>query len=149
MSRPILVGFDPSSADHAPGPLRRPDRPGHPSAAHDRVVAGASAGELDEHDRRDAEEEIRQVVAELAADGPAEIEVRTGDPAETLIGLSQDVDALVCGSRGYGPLRAALLGSVTRRLAAEARCPLVVLPRGVKDSLESLFAESPGAAAQA
>jgi nucleotide-binding universal stress UspA family protein len=111
--------------------------------------AGTSLEQAEEHDRRDAEQELRQVVAELAADVPVELEVRAGDPAETLIGLSADLDALVCGSRGYGPLRAALLGSVTRRVAAESRCPVIVLPRGVKDSLESLVTESPGAAAPA
>jgi nucleotide-binding universal stress UspA family protein len=102
-----------------------------------------------EGDREGAEAETRQVVAERVGDVPVEIEVRAGDPAETLVALSRDLDVLVCGSRGYGPLRAALLGSVTRRVTAEARCPVVVLPRGVKNSLESLVAEAPGAAAQA
>lgn len=40
------------------------------------------------------------------------------------------LDLLVCGARGYGPLRAVLLGGVSRRVAVEARCPVIVLPRG-------------------
>ena len=37
---------------------------------------------------------------------------------------------LVCGSRGYGPLRAVLLGGVSSALAHTAACPLLVIPRG-------------------
>ena len=48
-----------------------------------------------------------------------------------LAAASGDLDLLVCGSRGYGPVRRVLLGSVSRRLSHEARCPLIVLPRGV------------------
>jgi hypothetical protein len=36
------------------------------------------------------------------------------------------------GSRGYGPLRAVLLGGVSRRLMVEAHCPVIVVPRGVE-----------------
>ena len=70
------------------------------------------------------------------------------DPADVLIRVSEHLDLLVCGSRGYGPLRAVLLGGVSRRLAAEAQCPVIVLPRGVTSSLEALMAASPGAAAR-
>jgi nucleotide-binding universal stress UspA family protein len=55
-----------------------------------------------------------------------------GDPADVLIELSARFDVLVCGSRGYGPLRAVLLGSVSHKLVAEARCPVIVLPHGVR-----------------
>jgi hypothetical protein len=55
-----------------------------------------------------------------------------------LIDMSQHVDLLVCGSRGYGPARAVLLGGVSRRVAAEASCPVIVLPRGVKAPLDAL-----------
>ena len=41
-----------------------------------------------------------------------------------------------------------LLGGVSRRLTAEAQCPVIVLPRGVTSSLEALMAASPGAAAR-
>jgi nucleotide-binding universal stress UspA family protein len=78
---------------------------------------------------------------------PVETDAFVEDPADVLIRVSENLDLLVCGSRGYGPLRAVLLGGVSRRLAADARCPVIVLPRGVEDSLEALMAEAPGAAA--
>ena len=36
---------------------------------------------------------------------------------------SEHLDLLVCGSRASGPLRAVLLGGVSRRVTADARCP--------------------------
>jgi nucleotide-binding universal stress UspA family protein len=88
-------------------------------------------------------------VAELGGEVPVKIEVLLGDPAEVLLDLSQHLELLVCGSRGYGPLRAVLLGSVSRRVTAEARCPVIVLRRGVRAALEELIAEAPGAATTA
>jgi nucleotide-binding universal stress UspA family protein len=88
-----------------------------------------------------AEEELRRMVAALAAEVDVEVDALVGDPAENLVQISAGLDLLVCGSRGYGPLRAVLLGSVSRRVVAEARCPVVVLPRGVRASLEALAAE--------
>jgi nucleotide-binding universal stress UspA family protein len=94
-----------------------------------------------------AEQQLREAVGELDDDVHVEIEAVAGEPADVLADLSRGVDVLICGSRGYGPLRAVLLGSVTRRLANEAHCPLIVLPRGVRSTLEALVEQ--GAAAPA
>jgi nucleotide-binding universal stress UspA family protein len=59
----------------------------------------------------------------------AEARLLTGDPAEALVGESETLDVLVAGSRGYGPMRAVLLGSVSRALVRAAACPVVVSPR--------------------
>jgi nucleotide-binding universal stress UspA family protein len=40
-----------------------------------------------------------------------------------------DVDLLVCGSRGYGPVRRVLLGGVSSRLMRRSVNPILVLPR--------------------
>jgi nucleotide-binding universal stress UspA family protein len=53
-----------------------------------------------------------------------------GDAGHVLSEASEDVDLLVCGSRGYGPILQTALGSTTRYLIDHARCPVVVLPRG-------------------
>ena len=39
------------------------------------------------------------------------------------------MDLLVVGSRGYGPLRRVLLGSVSSELMHSAPCPVMVVPR--------------------
>ena len=93
-----------------------------------------------------AEGELRRAVEALGGDVPVESDAFVEDPADVLISVSQNLDLLVCGSRGYGPRRAVLLGGVSRRLAAEAHCPVIVLPRGVEASLEALITEAPGAA---
>jgi nucleotide-binding universal stress UspA family protein len=115
-------------------------------------VAGQSGKDREdvegEH-RLQAEKELRSAVAELGDEVEVEIDAVVGDPAETLVDLSQHIDLLVCGSRGYGPVRGVLLGSVSRRIVREAHCPVMVLPRGVKASLEELLSEAPGAAAPA
>ena len=49
--------------------------------------------------------------------------------------------------RGYGPLRAVMLGSVSRRVAGEVRCPVIVLPPGATTPLEDLVAEASDAVA--
>ena len=41
----------------------------------------------------------------------------------------EDVDLLVCGSRGYGPARRVLLGGVSSRLIKHSRVPVIVVPR--------------------
>jgi nucleotide-binding universal stress UspA family protein len=96
--------------------------------------------------RVEAEERLRAAVAELSEDVPTHVDAFIGDPAEVLIELSERLDLLVCGSRGYGPLRAVMLGSVTRRVASEAGCPVIVLARGIETPLEELLAESEPAA---
>jgi nucleotide-binding universal stress UspA family protein len=42
----------------------------------------------------------------------------------------QGVDLLVCGSRGYGPVRRVLLGAVSAAMVRQASVPLLVVPRG-------------------
>jgi nucleotide-binding universal stress UspA family protein len=67
-----------------------------------------------------------------------------GAPADRLLeAVERDgAELLVVGSRGRGSIRSALLGSVSRRLTSEARCPVVVVPPGAAapprdDSAES------------
>ncbi len=45
-----------------------------------------------------------------------------------------DIDLLVVGSRGFGPIRRVLLGSVSATLMRSAPCPLIVVPRGAPHS---------------
>jgi nucleotide-binding universal stress UspA family protein len=79
--------------------------------------------------RRDAEHIARHAVAGL--DVQTEIVIEVGDPVARLTEASRDLDLLVVGSRRYGPLRRALLGSVSARLVDHAACPVLIVPRGV------------------
>jgi len=82
-------------------------------------------------------DELREQLAEAEAGvGEVEMEVAStlldGNAAGQLAQASERLDLLVVGSRGYGPLGAVVLGSVSNALVRTARCPLVVLPRSVK-----------------
>jgi nucleotide-binding universal stress UspA family protein len=73
------------------------------------------------------ESALEALDAEIATVPGAGAELLEGDVVEMLSRL--DVDVLVCGSRGYGPLRRVLLGGVARRLIRCAVCPVIVVPR--------------------
>ncbi len=110
------------------------------------VQHGKGGTEVEGELRLRAEGELRSAIAALGGDVAIESDAFVEDPADVLINVSGNLDLLVCGSRGYGPRRAVLLGGVSRRLAAEAHCPVIVLPRGVESPLEALISEAPGAA---
>ena len=55
--------------------------------------------------------------------------MKDGDPAEVLAAQGAEVDLLVLGSRGYGPIMRALLGGVSAEVMRTAPCPVVVVPR--------------------
>lgn len=65
-----------------------------------------------------------------AAVAPISWEVRSGDPAWELECVASAITAplIAVGSRGLGPWRDPLLGSVTRRMLLSARRPILVMP---------------------
>jgi nucleotide-binding universal stress UspA family protein len=63
------------------------------------------------------------------------------DPATLIVERSRDLDLLVMGSRGYGPLRAVLLGGVSGRVIRDASCPVVVVPRDAEAPIEALLTQ--------
>jgi nucleotide-binding universal stress UspA family protein len=52
-----------------------------------------------------------------------------GEPSDELLRLSEDVDLMVVGSRGRGPLGRLVNGSTSNYLAQRVHCPLLVVPR--------------------
>ena len=80
--------------------------------------------------RRQLEDELAQAVSALDADLDVTERLLKGDPQALLARESGQLDLLVVGSRGFGPLRAVLLGSVSSGLVRSAESPLVVVPRG-------------------
>ena len=86
-----------------------------------------------------ARKRLAEIVAGLPEDVAGEAVVLVGDPASDLATQSESADLMIAGSRGYGPHRAVLLGSVSGRLVRHAACPVIVVPRGVEAPLEELF----------
>jgi len=94
-----------------------------------------------------ARDYLIKAASTLAPDVPTDPVVAVGAPEQVLADESKSADLVVVGSRGYGPHRAVLLGSVSGRLMREASSPVLVVPRGIEAPLEELF--SPAAAQHA
>jgi len=81
--------------------------------------------------REGARTALDAALAALPEGVTATAELLEGDVIDELASLDErEVDVLVMGSRGYGPVRRVLLGGVARRLIRRAACPLIVVPRG-------------------
>jgi nucleotide-binding universal stress UspA family protein len=80
--------------------------------------------------REAARDALDQVVAGLPADVRANGELLFGEVVDELsMAAERGVDLLVCGSRGYGPVRRVLLGTVSSALVRQASVPTLVVPR--------------------
>jgi nucleotide-binding universal stress UspA family protein len=106
-------------------------------AVHSRVAFGAvsTTGAFGYRSADDAlrdglEQRMRAALATLADGSEVSGELLEGDAATELAAASAELDLLVLGSRGYGSVRSALLGSVSRALVRSAACPVVVLSAG-------------------
>jgi nucleotide-binding universal stress UspA family protein len=84
---------------------------------------------------RSQREHFASVLEEAADRVPGDLPVRIvrfeGQPAMKIAEVSSEFDLLFVGSRGFGPLRRVLLGSVSSELMRTVACPLVVTPKGV------------------
>jgi nucleotide-binding universal stress UspA family protein len=95
----------------------------------DALQARLSVVHVTDRPVRDADELLASIRARLGAES-VEIELVDGSPAAAIMAAADQAgaDLVVVGSRGRGSLRAAVLGSVSRDLTAQARCPVVVVP---------------------
>lgn len=91
------------------------------------AAAGLPLGSVNEERRKELARQLTEAEAAVRDDG---LEVTgallDGDAAAELAKATVHLDLLVLGSRGYGPLRAVVLGSVSNTLVRTASCPVVV-----------------------
>ncbi len=106
--------------------LRVTDPPGPIDATLALDELGAAAAH---RIRAQPKEELRLAIAELDPLLEPKGTLLYGDPATELVRSSFVVDLMVLGSRGYGPWRGVLLGSVSARVIKAAACPVIVVPR--------------------
>jgi nucleotide-binding universal stress UspA family protein len=116
------------------------------SAAVPPPVARGRSGDGGWHALLEAvEQETREQLVEARATVPDDVDVEatmiSGDPVDALGSASSEPGTLmVLGSRGYGPLRRVLLGSVATSLVGSAPCPMIVTPRGIQEPAGDAFA---------
>jgi nucleotide-binding universal stress UspA family protein len=90
------------------------------------VPAGAWAGF-----RHELEQRLEQVAARLDLEPAAESRVLATPVGHGLVeACHAGVDLMVIGSRGFGPVRTVIMGSVSRHVIDHAPCPVIVVPRG-------------------
>lgn len=92
---------------------------------------GYGVYDLDEPIEERYQGALDEAVAQVPAGVDHEELLLDGDPAAALAEACADgVDLLCMGSRGYGPLRRVLLGSVSARVVKDAPCAILATPRG-------------------
>jgi len=84
--------------------------------------------------RREARLHADEMLDEAAGAAPDGVNPRTmllhGTPSEGIRDASDGIiDLLVTGSRSYGPMHRAVVGSVSEALTEGAPCPVLVIPR--------------------
>jgi nucleotide-binding universal stress UspA family protein len=132
----IVVGIDES--DYAQAALRWAFD--HGASTSQPVTAVMAWGYLDQHHLQrgapfdpnysaaDAAHVLDDLVARaLGADSGVSRHAVCDLPARALLEASEGASLLVVGSRGAGGFRGLLLGSVSRRLLHDARCPIAVV----------------------
>jgi nucleotide-binding universal stress UspA family protein len=101
---------------------------------HHYMLGGAlsplSREEYESYKEGEAERVLDDALGQMPDGVASERSLLEGPAAEALLEAAQDLDLLVLGSRGYGPIKGALLGSVSTKLIGSASCPVLVLPRG-------------------
>lgn len=108
------------------------------SSEHFSYLAGRTDEQAVVNKARDS---FRKALEFAAAGVPSELDTETvlleGAVVESLAALGpDDVDLLVCGSRGYGPVRRVLLGGVSSQLIRRAQLPVAIVPRAATASRE-------------
>ena len=95
--------------------------------ALDPELQGRMGERAEEGARTKLEEEVQRV--REAGGEVAEVHARLGRPDAEIVGLADELGAglIVLGSRGLGPLRRALMGSVSDSVVRHAHCPVLVV----------------------
>ena len=136
-----LIGVAYDGSDEAALALAEADRLSRSVGAKLRVITVvptktsfelqvALAGELLEDLRDEFGRILERGLSELDEETKSEGVLREGDPAAVLDEEALDLDLLVMGSRGYGPVRNTLLGAISSAVSRTASCPVLITPRG-------------------
>ncbi|MGV9182998.1 universal stress protein [Arcanobacterium canis] len=96
---------------------------------------GMNAVISDEDILADAEKEIRMEIDAVCEGRDVKINVHAqrGNPSYVLPEFSKMVDLVVLGTRGRGGITGLLLGSTSQMVLGQAECPVMVVPKKVRE----------------
>lgn len=106
-----------------------------PSSSHGRAVVARSSALFASEETRSVVEESFKMTAFEAGNAltrrwpKSRVVVADGDPADAILAEAESFEAstVVLGWRGHGRFRRLLAGSVSRRVAEQASCPVLVV----------------------
>ena len=95
--------------------------------ALDQDLRGEMAERVEKGARTKLDEQVQRV--REAGGEVAGVHTKLGRPDAGIVGLAEELGAglIVLGSRGLGPLRSALMGSVSQSVVQHAHCPVLVV----------------------
>ncbi|TQM78955.1 nucleotide-binding universal stress UspA family protein [Saccharothrix saharensis] len=110
------------------------------------VIGPMSATVAAMMDRDKLREEHQHVLDEVVAEAGGDVRavLAEGDARDVLVKASEHASLLVVGSRGAGPIRGALLGSVSSYCVHHATCPVVVIRAPEPEHVEPKPVITPG-----
>jgi nucleotide-binding universal stress UspA family protein len=117
-------------AQRSKEPLRVLSVMGHPHYVLGGLLSPLGPEEYRDFKEKEWERVYEDAVRRVGDRAATEPLLLHGEPADALMSAAADLDLLVLGSRGYGPAKGTLLGSVSSRVMAAAPCPVLVVPRG-------------------
>ena len=106
---------------------------------YEAVAMGPRGGALEEQIEAVGDSAVAEIRAELAGTYPnltIEVEMVQERPVDALINAAaaRNAEAIAVGPGGSGPLKAALLGSITYEIVHRAPIPVLVVPNDEADT---------------
>jgi nucleotide-binding universal stress UspA family protein len=80
--------------------------------------------------QEDAKDSVSDTIRLFESEGLTyTLKVAIGDPAGEIIGIAEkeNADLLIIGSRGLGTIKSAVIGSVSQKVAHQAKCPVMIV----------------------
>lgn len=102
-------------------------------------ISGIFIPVIDETDYAPIAAEGAQIVRAIGVE--VETRVVIGEPADGIVDLAdkERFDLVVVGHRGLGGIRGLILGSIAKRVAEAAPCPVLVMRGAVPDAIERIL----------
>jgi nucleotide-binding universal stress UspA family protein len=106
---------------------------------YEAVAMGPRGGALEEQIELVGESAVGEIHAELAATYPSltiDVEMVQSRPVDALIEVAaaREAEVIAVGHGGSGPLKAALLGSITYEIVHRSPIPVLVVPNDEADT---------------
>ena len=116
-----IMYVHPRTGPHHPGYYVGPEVEEHPLQREHEL--------LEREAQRILDTQVKEI--EAAGGSVAQTHVGIGKPAEEIVALGENLGAglIVVGSRGWGGLRRALIGSVSDSVVRHAHCPVLIVRR--------------------